>query len=221
MIQERLNAIACENCRSKKCKCDRKLFVLSIPTTHTIPAKDLASPICSQCQSSSLPCQYQEGGKRGLPATYITALEKRLAETETALYASLIALQELNGKQLLDCNLPSTSTPTRPRSKAEKLEDWKRLPLQNSEQLNAWLQAQQQFSVPSTRVTSVSGPGRTKRRIERSVPPAGEQHVHSTPADASVSIVAVMQQLKSCSPAVIVNSSQESLRSGRWQANYF
>ncbi|CAO2655831.1 Nn.00g046340.m01.CDS01 [Neocucurbitaria sp. VM-36] len=98
------------------------------------------SPICSQCQDFSLLCRYQEGGKRGLPAAYITSLERRLQETEIALSATLFSLQEVKGFEFLERNMISArSVPGRARSKAEKQNEWKRLPLQNSEHLAAWL----------------------------------------------------------------------------------
>jgi hypothetical protein len=198
-----------------------RAFIL---TTHKFPAEDVSSPTCSQCQSSSLPCQYQEGGKRGLPAAYIAALEKRLAETETALYANLIALQELNGKQLPDRDLAGATISTRHRSKAERLEEWKRLPLQTGKQLDAWLQAQQQFDTPFTSIALDSGHERTKR-IERSVPTpsvpgTGVRSIQNA-HDESTLTVAAMQQLRLCSPPVIPNTSLEMLDSGRWQDNYF
>ena len=64
--------IACESCRRvKKCKCDRIL------------------PICSQCRASGTVCKYSEKGKTGQPSGYAANLERRLAETEAALFLSM------------------------------------------------------------------------------------------------------------------------------------
>jgi hypothetical protein len=193
-----------------------------LPYQHLYPsrlAKTLCSPTCLQCQNSLLLCQYQEGGKRGLPAAYIAALEMRLAETETALSTSLIALQELDGLQLLGHDLRGRSTSTRQRSKAEKVEEWRQLPLQTSEQLKAWLHAQHHIGGSSSRVISTPDPNRPTLRIERSwtnppVPSTVERGVHSTPGSA-------IQQLRFCNPPVTPNVPQEIFGSVRWQDNYF
>jgi hypothetical protein len=143
----------------------------------------------------------------------------RLAETETALSASLIALQELDGVQLLGYDLKGRSTSTRQRSKAEKVEEWKQLPLQTSEQLKAWLHAQHHVGGSSSRVISNPDPDRTTLRIDHSlttpsVPSTVERDVHSAPGSA-------MQQLRFCNPPIIPNVPQEILGSVRWQDNYF
>ncbi|KAF2621567.1 hypothetical protein BU25DRAFT_233942 [Macroventuria anomochaeta] len=123
-----LNPIACDNCRSKKCRCDRRV------------------PSCSQCRASSLICRYQEGGKRGLPIAYINSLERRLRETESALYATMLALDEHDN--IKASNIGLLKAP-RELSKAERQDDWKRLPLQTPEQLAIWFQEKQQQAVPS------------------------------------------------------------------------
>lgn len=187
------------------------------------------SPSCSQCQTSSLPCHYQEGGKRGLPAAYITALERRLAETEAALSATLTVVQNqdvvrLNNVLLSDA---SSQAPKRQLSKAEKLEEWKRLPLQTTEQLTAWLQAQcrnnaapevppsrQSESVPvydRARKTSRAGEGRPN-----SCAYASQQ----IPGDTSPP-VSVLQQLKDCDMPIAPNIQRASTDPSRWRENYF
>jgi hypothetical protein len=100
------------------------------------------SPRCSQCQTLSLPCRYAEGGKRGIPAAYINSLEDRLAETEAALYSALTAIDSMaNDAAGLRRALVHVSGPvTRERSKLEKLDEWKRLPLRSGEQLHAWFE---------------------------------------------------------------------------------
>lgn len=104
------------------------------------------SPSCSQCRASSLICRYQEGGKRGLPIAYINSLEKRLRETESALYATMLALDEHNS--IKAGNLSLFKAP-RELSKTERQDDWKRLPLQTPEQLAIWFKEKQQQAVPS------------------------------------------------------------------------
>ncbi|KAK7187261.1 hypothetical protein DPSP01_013021 [Paraphaeosphaeria sporulosa] len=123
-----LNPIACEHCRSKKCKCDRKL------------------PHCSQCRALSLACRYAEGGKRGIPAAYINSLEDRLAETEAALYSALATINSVhNGTAGLHRLLTDASGPVaRERSKIEKQDEWKRLPLRSGEQLRVWFEEKSQ-----------------------------------------------------------------------------
>jgi hypothetical protein len=102
----------------------------------------LRSPHCSQCQTLSLPCRYTEGGKRGIPAAYINSLEDRLAETEAALYSALTAIDSMsNDPAGLRRALVHVSGPVaRERSKIEKQNEWKRLPLRSGEQLHAWLE---------------------------------------------------------------------------------
>ncbi|KAF1922565.1 uncharacterized protein M421DRAFT_48328, partial [Didymella exigua CBS 183.55] len=117
--------IACDNCRSKKCRCDRRV------------------PSCSQCRASSFICRYQEGGRRGLPIAYINSLERRLRETESALYATLLAHNE----QDIKASNFGLLKPPRELSKTERQDDWKRLPLQTPEQLATWFHEKQQQAV--------------------------------------------------------------------------
>ncbi|KAL1801422.1 hypothetical protein ACET3X_001764 [Alternaria dauci] len=203
-MAEALNAIACENCRAKKCKCDRKI------------------PSCTQCRTSSLPCHYQEGGKRGLPAAYITALEKRLADTEAALSAALIALQTQSAIRLTDGAISQASQPQ--RSKAEKLEEWKRLSLHTDEQLVAWLQARHPDRV--ARATSQPNPSEpifpyqahntskaTETRPDSNTRPIREAHgITATSASA-------IEQLRECSMPAMPNAPRDS--STKWRENYF
>ncbi|PSN68639.1 hypothetical protein BS50DRAFT_586082 [Corynespora cassiicola Philippines] len=125
---DELHPIACEHCRSKKCRCDRKL------------------PSCSQCQAALLSCRYVEGGKRGIPAAYITALEARLQETENALYATLATLDERGG---IHCTtMPSgqakLTSEWNKLSKKEKQRFWERRPLLTNDQLIKWFRERRQ-----------------------------------------------------------------------------
>lgn len=91
-------------------------------------------------------CRYQEGGKRGLPVAYINSLEKRLRETESALYATMLALDEHDKIKASNLGLLKAS---RELSKNERQDDWKRLPLQTPDQLASWFKEKQQQAVPS------------------------------------------------------------------------
>lgn len=104
----------------------------------------LRSPHCSQCHALSLACRYAQGGKRGIPAAYINSLEARLAETEAALFSALATIHSVNndtaGMNQLPANVsgPVSGPVVRERSKIEKQDEWKRLPLRSGEQLHAW-----------------------------------------------------------------------------------
>ena len=186
------------------------------------------SPCCSQCQTSSLPCHYQEGGKRGLPAAYITALEKRLADTEAALSATLTVVQNQDLILLNDARLsdPSSHAPKRQGSKAEKLEEWKRLPLQTTEQLTAWLQAQCREAAPevipsrhSNSVPDNDGARKTCRTAEGR-PNNGAHASRQIPGDTSPPL-SVLQQLKDCEMPIAPNMQRAPTDLARWHENYF
>ena len=187
------------------------------------------SPCCSQCQTSSLPCHYQEGGKRGLPAAYITALEKRLADTEAALSATLTVVQNQDLIRLNDVRLsdPSSHAPKRQGSKAEKLEEWKRLPLQTTEQLTAWLQAQcRETAAPevfpprhSNSVPHNVGARKTTRTAEGR-PNSGAHASRQLPGNTSP-LVSVLQQLKDCEMPIAPNMQRAPTDPARWHENYF
>jgi hypothetical protein len=90
-------------------------------------------------------CSYPESGKRGFPAVYMSSLEKRLQETEHALYRALTALKDKGGMNSLvvphieeSANLAWLQL-----SKVEKQEEWTRLPLNSREQLAFWFHDKQ------------------------------------------------------------------------------
>jgi hypothetical protein len=184
------------------------------------------SPACTQCRTLSLPCHYQEGGKRGLPAAYITALEKRLADTEAALSATLIALQTQDTTRLTGSRLSGAiSQASQPqRSKAEKLEDWKRLPLQTDEQLAAWLQARHPDSAaPEAPQSGPSEPilgyqaHRTLRTSERR--PEGMAHPHRETLGITSTSASAIEQLRDCDMPIIPNVPRDPYV--QWRENYF
>lgn len=128
-------SIACEPCRHKKCKCDRRL------------------PICTQCKSTPAKCHYPEKNRRGIPAGYVNALEKRLAETERALF---FALAEIHAgtvarhnyespmlRQAMEVSVLSGPIPTTQQDKAQLMATWAKSPLADREQAYAWFEANQ------------------------------------------------------------------------------
>jgi hypothetical protein len=204
IMQNALNPIACEPCRSKKCKCDRKLFVPILATTH--PRPDSRRPTCSQCQSAQL-CRYQEGGKRGLPVAYMTSLENRLQETEAALLAAVNALQGRGGVDAIDfCAADEVSKVQ--RSKAEKQKEWKRLPLRTVEDLVAWSVEKQQQATIAHDTTPPEHP-------------RSDQNRNIVPSVTSKPTADVVEHLKSCRRPTIPNASYTPPTSTAWLENYF
>jgi len=121
---EQLNPIACELCRTKKCKCDRKL------------------PQCSQCVLQGATCRFPQSNKRGIPTGYIFRLEQRLVETEIALFQTLSALHSFQTQTLVEDLNPEVSEVftehSIEQSKAAKDEEWENLPLETEEQRQQW-----------------------------------------------------------------------------------
>ncbi|KAE8449612.1 hypothetical protein EG329_007942 [Mollisiaceae sp. DMI_Dod_QoI] len=113
---------SCEPCKRKKCKCDRQL------------------PTCGQCATSPTLCKYAESNKRGIPSGYLGALETRLHETEAALYNALCELRRFN--QTGTFSYSNVSEPLSSHqsntSKAFKLAEWRRYPLQTSKDVENW-----------------------------------------------------------------------------------
>lgn len=197
----------------------------------------MSSPTCSQCQNSSLDCRYQEGGKRGLPAAYITSLEQRLQETETALSASLGSLQESKEFGLLERNMAKASSATQQaRSKAEKQDEWKRLPLQNSRHLAAWLQEKYHCDEISQSEQSKSqlprpdiGPqnARKRRRLREEtatasvIPKVDQRRGHEQTDRTLASDRHSLERLRNCDPPMVPNISIISSYSTKWYDNYF
>jgi hypothetical protein len=110
----RVNTVACESCRTRKCKCDRIL------------------PACSQCNTINAGCTYPELNKRGFPEGYMSGLEQRLIETEIAL------LESLSGSALLSPTAHRYSKASSSASKAQRMEEWKRLPLATPSDRQNW-----------------------------------------------------------------------------------
>lgn len=109
-----VNAVACESCRTRKCKCDRLL------------------PSCSQCSNTNANCTYPELHKRGFPEGYMSGLEQRLIETEIAL------LQALNHSPIPSSITNRFSKVNSSTSKASRMEEWKSLPLTTTSDRQIW-----------------------------------------------------------------------------------
>jgi hypothetical protein len=130
----------------------------------------------------------------------------------------------LDAIRLLDA---SSQGPTRPWSKAEKLEEWKRLPLQTTEQLVAWLQAQYRNSTSTEVLLSTHSepvPGndeaRSTQEAAKGRPDRNAQPSRETPNNA-VTPASVVERLKDCDMPIAPNIPQNVTDSARWRENYF
>ncbi|KAJ5002772.1 hypothetical protein K4K48_012883 [Colletotrichum sp. SAR 10_66] len=116
--------IACESCRQRKRRCDRKL------------------PFCLQCSHEPGRCQYPEQSKRGIPNGYLNKLETRLAETEAALFRVLSGTMD---SQTYDAAsspaLLSQAAWTPRQNKVDRVKEWESLPLQTSTDIQAWFRS--------------------------------------------------------------------------------
>ncbi|KAI8239326.1 hypothetical protein K4K57_010436 [Colletotrichum sp. SAR 10_99] len=116
--------IACESCRQRKRRCDRKL------------------PFCLQCSHEPGRCQYPEQSKRGIPNGYLNKLETRLAETEAALFRVLSCTMD---SQTYDAAsspaLLSQAAWTPRQNKVDRVKEWESLPLQTPTDIQAWFRS--------------------------------------------------------------------------------
>lgn len=86
------------------------------------------------------------GYDRGIPAGYVNALEKRLAETEKALFSALAearagAHSNTASQPALRPSVLSRSTPTTQQEKAELMALWSKSPLEDRAHVDAWFEA--------------------------------------------------------------------------------
>lgn len=86
------------------------------------------------------------GHDRGIPAGYVNALEKRLAETEKALFSALAearagTLSNTAPQPALRPSVLSRSTPTTQQEKAELMALWRKSPLEDRAHVEAWFEA--------------------------------------------------------------------------------
>lgn len=133
----------------------------------------LGRPTCTQCAGATANCHYPEknrrwvfadfsfypqplqpwmsltrGHDRGIPAGYVNALEKRLAETERALFFALAEARAGTGthgdstaRPAMRPSLLFRSTPTTQQEKAELMALWGKTPLKERAQIEAWFEA--------------------------------------------------------------------------------
>lgn len=83
---------------------------------------------------------------RGIPAGYVNALEKRLAETEKALFFALAEARagthnDSTARPAMRPSLLFRSTPTTQQEKAELMALWGKTPLEERAQIEAWFEA--------------------------------------------------------------------------------
>lgn len=87
------------------------------------------------------------GHDRGIPAGYVNALEKRLAQTERALFLALAAEDRAGThgnstpQPALKPSVLSRSTPTTQQEKAELMALWSSTPLEDRAHVEAWYEA--------------------------------------------------------------------------------
>ncbi|KAL5361291.1 hypothetical protein BJX96DRAFT_176103 [Aspergillus floccosus] len=153
------NAISCEPCRQKKCKCDRIL------------------PTCSQCATAPSRCIYPESGKRGLPQGYITHLEHRLIDTELALYTLYSQLRRAGlHTETPDVHIPPTVPERLARqSRTPNMAEWERLPLRDARDWERWWAGKRVLfgeDGPDTSQTGEQSPREGTETRERDTAPA-------------------------------------------------
>ncbi|KAF5521098.1 Depudecin biosynthesis cluster-specific transcription activator DEP6 [Colletotrichum aenigma] len=116
--------IACESCRQRKRRCDRKL------------------PFCLQCSHEPGRCQYPEQSKRGIPNGYLNKLETRLAETEAALFRVLSGTMDSQAYDAASSPALLSQAAWTPRqNKVDRVKEWESLPLQTPTDVQAWFRS--------------------------------------------------------------------------------
>jgi hypothetical protein len=175
-------------------------------------------PFCSQCRVSVLACRYPEGGKRGIPAVYISSLERRLQETEEALYGALLALEATGSIGSATSTIPLQQT----LSKVQKQEEWHRLPLKSSEQIIVWLREKQKRHPDDDLQSAQKHPPPrpdTIRRASSSAPPRHEQTPAAMPQQLPSELACTEEQREEPGGQLISDVDRlEPLN--RWR-NYF
>ncbi|KAJ5239654.1 hypothetical protein N7468_004273 [Penicillium chermesinum] len=99
----------------------------------------------------------------GLPLGYLNQLERRLAETEAALYGALVTLREMQPTSVIQASAKQDSA-----AKSARMNEWSRLPLRNWSDMERWqIAVSDHFSLeqisaetPNTNSSSTNaGPG--------------------------------------------------------------
>jgi len=157
----------------------------------------------------------------------MTSIEKRLQDTEAALYAALRTLHEMDGLRSLALNTDGAfKTESKPqRSKAEKQREWMQRPLQTSEDILAWFRDEQQPSTHSTRQDAKLAGEATASTIHDSktqtTSTMPSQFENQPSASSQVGPGAGMERLKACKPPSVPNASLSAGQPTSWLENYF
>lgn len=160
------------------------------------------------------------------------SLENRLQDTEVALYTALRTLHDLSGtpSMRLHADDISIASSRAQRSKADKQNDWKRQPLQTSEDLLAWYRdahrhgANPQYASHDT-ASTMERSLETQLAAESSLtyprpnPRGTSPSVHSQPSHFDTG--AALGKLRDCRAPTAPNASRSAASSTTWLANYF
>lgn len=135
----------------------------------------------------------------------MASLEMRLAETEGALAAALSTLQEQKDIEFSDDKWQNSLSTAQAKtsSKAEKLDEWKRLPLASKEQLFTWLQDKQ--------ANRASGNSRSTTLYNQTISTAN-----------ATTAMDILERLRICDQPPAPNLQGTQLGSNdQWRDNYF
>ena len=160
----------------------------------------------------------------------MASLERRLADTESALLASLLALQDQNGFLLVDHyvgrNLALSSK--QERSKADKQDEWERFPLRTRGEMHAWLHAQPSYDEDDMRgaVPPLPPLRRAKKQMNGNaaislISTANDRELRVTSESTSTSQPTIQEQLKRCDPPTVPNNVRNSWCLAPWYDSYF
>ncbi|CRK37512.1 hypothetical protein BN1708_007382 [Verticillium longisporum] len=139
-------------------------FILSLNTKSSSEAQmqqltqhsSSRRPYCSQCHAHPSKCHYPEKSKRGIPFGYLTKLENRLAETESALFRTLASIVD---SQSLEAAMagpaPSSSSWTPRQNKVDRVTEWDNTPLRTSDDLLSWYQSKTSASGSAARADEI------------------------------------------------------------------
>ncbi|KAK2035547.1 hypothetical protein LX32DRAFT_1941 [Colletotrichum zoysiae] len=174
--------IACESCRQRKRRCDRKL------------------PFCLQCSHEPGRCQYPEQSKRGIPNGYLNKLETRLAETEAALFMVLSGALQTPGSGSASSSPLLPQAAWKPRqNKIDHVREWEVLPLQSSDEIQAWFRSKAAENSDPT----PEPPGASPQALISSVsdPMFAMRDPETVPTQRPPPDVAIEPRLRSMTPA--------------------
>ncbi|CAI6342046.1 unnamed protein product [Periconia digitata] len=102
-------------------------------------------PTCAQCTSSGASCRYPSSNKRGIPTGYISVLERRLLETELALFEALCSLYKspipIDPYISSQGQREAIANYSYKQSKGEKVEEWSSCSLGTEYDRMSWWQS--------------------------------------------------------------------------------